>query len=141
LKGGLDIKYGINDAFTLDAILIPDFGQTKYDDQILNLGPFEQQFNENRPFYGRHRPVQQRGFSLFQKNWRQANYVPNSYKKNEIIIDNPSSVDQCIKSIRTKKRRSRDSKRRKTFATIENKDTQETREKKWSPCQIITYLF
>jgi hypothetical protein len=36
----------INDAFTLDAILIPDFGQTKYDDQILNLGPFEQQFNE-----------------------------------------------------------------------------------------------
>jgi hypothetical protein len=43
LKGGLDIKYGINDAFTLDAILIPDFGQTKYDDQILNLGPFEQQ--------------------------------------------------------------------------------------------------
>jgi hypothetical protein len=49
LKGGLDIKYGINDAFTLDAILIPDFGQTKYDDQILNLGPFEQQFNE--PFY------------------------------------------------------------------------------------------
>jgi hypothetical protein len=35
----------------LTAILIPDFGQTKYDDQILNLGPFEQQFNENRPFF------------------------------------------------------------------------------------------
>jgi hypothetical protein len=43
LERRLDIKYGINDAFTLDAILIPDFGQTKYDDQILNLGPFEQQ--------------------------------------------------------------------------------------------------
>jgi hypothetical protein len=27
-KGGLDLKYGINDAFTLDMILIPDFGQT-----------------------------------------------------------------------------------------------------------------
>jgi hypothetical protein len=51
LERRLDIKYGINDAFTLDAILIPDFGQTKYDDQILNLGPFEQQFNENRPFF------------------------------------------------------------------------------------------
>jgi hypothetical protein len=50
-KGGLDLKYGINDAFTLDMILIPDFGQTKYDDQILNLGPFEQQFNENRAFF------------------------------------------------------------------------------------------
>jgi hypothetical protein len=34
----------------LDAILVPDFGQTKFDDQILNLGPFEQQFNENRSF-------------------------------------------------------------------------------------------
>ncbi len=51
LKGGLDIKYGINDAFTLDAILIPDFGQTKFDNVELNLGPFEQQFNENRPFF------------------------------------------------------------------------------------------
>ncbi len=51
IKGGLDIKYGINDAFTLDAILIPDFGQTKFDEKILNLGPFEQQFNENRPFF------------------------------------------------------------------------------------------
>ena len=38
LKGGLDIKYGINDAFTLDAILIPDFGQAKFDNQILNSG-------------------------------------------------------------------------------------------------------
>lgn len=51
LKGGLDIKYGINDAFTLDAILVPDFGQTTFDKVILNLGPFEQQFNENRPFF------------------------------------------------------------------------------------------
>ncbi|MCL9804761.1 carbohydrate binding family 9 domain-containing protein [Flavobacterium amniphilum] len=50
-KGGMDIKYGINDAFTLDAILVPDFGQTAFDNQILNLGPFEQQFNENRPFF------------------------------------------------------------------------------------------
>lgn len=51
LKGGMDLKYGVTDAFTLDAILIPDFGQTKFDNQILNLGPFEQQFNENRAFF------------------------------------------------------------------------------------------
>ncbi|MFT6749514.1 MAG: hypothetical protein ACJAQ1_001462, partial [Flavobacterium sp.] len=48
---GLDIKYGINDAFTLDAILVPDFGQTAFDNVVLNLGPFEQQFQENRPFF------------------------------------------------------------------------------------------
>ncbi len=51
LKGGLDVKYGITDAFTLDAILVPDFGQTKYDNVELNLSPFEQQFSENRPFF------------------------------------------------------------------------------------------
>jgi hypothetical protein len=51
IKGGLDIKYGINDAFTLDAILVPDFGQTAFDNVVLNLGPFEQQFQENRPFF------------------------------------------------------------------------------------------
>jgi hypothetical protein len=49
-KAGLDIKYGINDSFTLDAILVPDFGQTKFDNAILNLEPFEQRFDENRPF-------------------------------------------------------------------------------------------
>ena len=50
-KAGLDIKYGINDSFTLDAILVPDFGQTKFDNVILNLEPFEQTLDENRPFF------------------------------------------------------------------------------------------
>ncbi|MDX2360294.1 MAG: DUF5916 domain-containing protein [Crocinitomicaceae bacterium] len=49
--GGLDLKYGLNDAFTLDMTLIPDFGQTASDRQVLNLGPFEVQFDENRPFF------------------------------------------------------------------------------------------
>lgn len=50
-RGGMDIKYGINESFTLDMVLIPDFGQVQTDDQILNLGPFEVRFNENRPFF------------------------------------------------------------------------------------------
>lgn len=49
--GGLDLKYGINDAFTLDMTLIPDFGQTISDPKILNLGPYEVQYAENRPFF------------------------------------------------------------------------------------------
>ncbi len=51
INGGMDVKYGINDAFTLDTTLIPDFGQTAFDDNILNLGPFEQQFSEKRSFF------------------------------------------------------------------------------------------
>lgn len=50
-NGGLDLKYGINDAFTLDMTLIPDFSQVQSDNRVLNLSPFEQQFNENRPFF------------------------------------------------------------------------------------------
>ncbi|MFN8864038.1 MAG: DUF5916 domain-containing protein [Flavobacteriales bacterium] len=50
-NGGLDMKLGLNDAFTLDATLIPDFGQTISDQLILNLTPFEIQFQDNRQFF------------------------------------------------------------------------------------------
>ena len=48
---GLDIKYGISENFTLDATLIPDFSQAGFDNVRLNLGPFEQQFSEQRQFF------------------------------------------------------------------------------------------
>lgn len=51
VNGGMDVKYGINQAFTLDATLIPDFGQVQSDNQVLNLTPFEVRFNENRTFF------------------------------------------------------------------------------------------
>jgi hypothetical protein len=47
----MDLKYGLSSSFTLDASLIPDFGQVAFDDVELNLGPFEQQFSENRAFF------------------------------------------------------------------------------------------
>lgn len=51
VNGGMDVKYGLNQAFTLDATLIPDFGQVQSDNQVLNLTPFEVRFNENRNFF------------------------------------------------------------------------------------------
>ncbi len=50
-NGGMDVKYGLNQAFTLDMTLIPDFGQVQSDNRVLNLSPFEQKFNENRAFF------------------------------------------------------------------------------------------
>jgi len=50
-SAGLDLKYGISNSFTIDATLIPDFGQVTFDDKELNLTPFEQEFDENRPFF------------------------------------------------------------------------------------------
>ena len=50
-NAGMDIKYGLSDAFTLDMTLIPDFGEAQSDNQVLNLSPFEVEFNENRQFF------------------------------------------------------------------------------------------
>lgn len=57
---GMDIKYGINEAYTLDMTLVPDFGQVVSDDVVLNLSPFEVRFDENRQFFTE-------GTELFQK--------------------------------------------------------------------------
>jgi hypothetical protein len=50
-NGGMDLKWGVNESFTLDATLVPDFGQVISDNVILNLSPFEVRFQENRPFF------------------------------------------------------------------------------------------
>ncbi len=50
-SGGMDIKYGVNESFTLDATLIPDFGQVQSDNTVLNLSQFEVRYDERRPFF------------------------------------------------------------------------------------------
>ena len=50
-SAGMDLKYGISNNFTLDATLIPDFGQVAFDEKELNLSPFEQKFDEKRAFF------------------------------------------------------------------------------------------
>lgn len=50
-NGGLDVKVGLNESFTVDATLVPDFGQVQSDDQVLNLTPYEVRYNEKRPFF------------------------------------------------------------------------------------------
>lgn len=50
-NGGMDLKYGLNESFTLDATLVPDFGQVISDNVVNNLTPYEVQFQENRQFF------------------------------------------------------------------------------------------
>ncbi|MBK7689810.1 MAG: carbohydrate binding family 9 domain-containing protein [Bacteroidetes bacterium] len=50
-SGGLDLKYGLSESFTLDLTLVPDFSQVISDNLVRNLLPFEQQLSENRPFF------------------------------------------------------------------------------------------
>jgi hypothetical protein len=92
----MDVKYGINESFTLDATLIPDFGQVVSDNVINNLSPFEVRFQENRPFFTE-------GVELFNKAGlfysRRIGATPTGYRRVEgyygydpdyEIIKNPS---------------------------------------------------
>ena len=92
-KGGLDIKYGINDAFTLDAILVPDFGQTAFDNVVLNLGPFEQQFNENRPFFTEGTELFSKGNLVYSRRIGGSPYLGAELNANESFVENPAKVN------------------------------------------------
>lgn len=146
IKGGLDIKYGINDAFTLDMILIPDFGQTKYDDQILNLGPFEQQFNENRPFFTEGTDLFSKGNLLYSRRIGGRPSSSPTISSNEEIIENPSSVN-LINALKVSGRTKDglgvgilNAVTEKTYASIQNNDTQEIRKEVVEPLANFNVL-
>ena len=93
-KGGLDLKYGINDAFTLDMMVIPDFGQIQSDDKKLNLTPFETFYDEKRQFFTEGTELFQRG-SVFYSRRIGSNpkfSADNSLKNNEIIDYSPTET-------------------------------------------------
>lgn len=50
-SGGMDVKYGVSESFTLDLTLIPDFAQVQSDNVFLNLSPFQVKFDDYRPFF------------------------------------------------------------------------------------------
>ncbi len=66
-SAGMDVKYGLSDGFTLDATLIPDFGQAAFDEVRLNLGPFEQTFRENRQFFTEGTELFNKGNAFFSR--------------------------------------------------------------------------
>ncbi|HEU0112271.1 MAG TPA: DUF5916 domain-containing protein [Flavisolibacter sp.] len=90
-NGGMDVKYGLNESFTLDATLIPDFGQVVSDNIVNNLSPFEIRFQENRPFFTE-------GTELFNKSGlfysRRVGAIPSGYYGVERFVDN--SLDYQI---------------------------------------------
>jgi hypothetical protein len=92
-KGGLDIKYGLNDAFTLDAILVPDFGQAAFDNVILNLGPFEQQFNENRPFFTEGTELFSKGDLFYSRRIGGSPSINADLFTDETFVENPTKVN------------------------------------------------
>lgn len=76
-NAGMDIKLGINEAFTLDVTTIPDFGQVLSDNVVYNISPFEVRFNENRQFFTEGAEIFNKG-SMFYSRRIGASFVPAS---------------------------------------------------------------
>jgi len=60
-NAGADIKYGLDERFTLDMTLLPDFGQVQSDNKVKNLSYREVTYDDYRPFF-------KEGTDLFNKN-------------------------------------------------------------------------
>lgn len=96
LTGGMDLKYGINESFTLDVALIPDFGDVQSDNLQFNLSPFEIQYQERRLFFTE-------GVDLFNRAGlfysRRIGGLPSGFsaaggslEEGEQLLSNPSVV-------------------------------------------------
>ena len=90
-NGGMDIKYGINESFTLDATLVPDFGQTQSDNRVLNLTPFEVKYNENRTFFTEGTELFNKG-NLFYS--RRIGATPIHYGDVSGMLDSTQHIDK-----------------------------------------------
>ena len=93
---GMDLKYGLNANYTLDATLIPDFSDVPYDDVTLNLGPFEQYYSEKRPFFTEGMQLFSIGHLFYSRRIgsRPVDYAKVFIEKRptEIVVENPEKT-------------------------------------------------
>ncbi len=141
--GGLDLKMGLNQAFTLDATLVPDFGQVQSDNRVLNLSPFEVKFNEYRSFFTEGTELFSKGDLFYSRriggNTLHGYRATENLKESEKVINNPAES----KLINASKISGRSQKglgigflnavTKRTTAVIQDEITRETREVETDP--------
>ncbi len=95
-NGGMDMRYGINQSFTLDMTLLPDFTQVKSDDKIKNLTAFEILYEEQRPFFREAVDIFDREKLFYSRRIGRTPsgfyQVATSLDTGEVLIDNPAQV-------------------------------------------------
>jgi len=140
---GLDIRYGLSDNFTLDATINPDFSQTGFDDLILNLGPFETRYDEQRQFFIEGSDILNKGNMFFSRRIgkQPLNYddVDTNLAPNETVIKNPN-VAKILTAFKLSGRTKKglgiavlDAITDKTEAIIKNEITNDTRKEITEP--------
>ncbi|MBN2892768.1 MAG: carbohydrate binding family 9 domain-containing protein [Bacteroidales bacterium] len=92
-NGGLDFKLGINESFTLDMMLIPDFNQIQSDDQVLNLSPYETYYDDKRYFFTEGVEIFNKGDIFYSrrigKEPTKFDEVEGLLSENEVVVKNP----------------------------------------------------
>ncbi|MFM8950329.1 MAG: DUF5916 domain-containing protein [Bacteroidota bacterium] len=95
-NAGADVKYGVDERFTIDMTLLPDFGQVQSDNKVKNLSYQESTYDENRSFF-------KEGADLFNRNnlfyTRRIGKTPSGFFSaegslldGEELVENPSTV-------------------------------------------------
>ncbi len=95
-NGGMDLKYGINESFTLDMILLPDFSQVQSDKIQKNLTALELIYDENRTFFNEGTDLFNKGELFYSRRIGRTplrHYMVNSMlDKTEVLTHNPVSA-------------------------------------------------
>jgi hypothetical protein len=145
-SAGMDVKYGITESFTLDATLIPDFGQTAFDNVSLNLGPFEQQFDEQRQFFTEGTELFSKGRLFYSRRIGGSPIRSASAGANETIINEPGKV-KMLNAIKVSGRTKKglgigvfNAITSKTEATIQNNTTKDIRKEVTNPVSNYNIL-
>ncbi|MCF7886510.1 MAG: carbohydrate binding family 9 domain-containing protein [Candidatus Marinimicrobia bacterium] len=101
--GGLDLKYGINESFTLNMTLIPDFGQVQADNDVLNLSPFERHHRERRPFFTEATQLFNKGDIFYSRRIggepEKYSDIENTIGEQDTILSNPDKT-QLINAVK-----------------------------------------
>ncbi|MEI6899081.1 MAG: DUF5916 domain-containing protein, partial [Bacteroidota bacterium] len=95
-NAGADLKYGINQSFTLDMTLVPDFGQVPSDDKIYNFTPYEIRYDEKRQFFTEGTELFNKGGIFYSRRIgtepQRYETVSDNLKNNEYITSNPQQT-------------------------------------------------
>lgn len=139
-NAGMDVRYGITDAFTLDMTLIPDFSGVRSDNQVLNLSPFEVRFDEQRQFFIEGVELFNRaGLFYSRRIGGTSGHISGEIHDNEQIINRPRT-SQLLNAFKLTGRTNKglgigffNALTDQTFVTVENTETGERREVKGEP--------
>ncbi len=94
--GGLDLKAGLSEAYTIDLTLLPDFSQVQSDDLIKNLSSFETKYEEQRQFFKEAVDLFQKGGLFYSRRIGRTPMgfyqVYDEIDSTETILSNPSQA-------------------------------------------------